>query len=332
MAEPLHVATTPALRRWAQAHGYSSELLARWASFYPDVAQLVAALEREPPRYLRLNPLVGEPRRTLELLQRKGFRLEPTGLQLAWRIAEAPFAPGATPEYLMGLYHLQDLSSQLAVEALEPAPGERVFDLAAAPGGKTIQIAQRMENTGSIHAFDPEPSRAQALRSNLARCGVLNAAVHVRKGQDTTALGLTADRVLLDAPCTGEGVIQRDPTRKRIQLDEYERCARDQAELLEAATRVLRPGGLLVYSTCTLAPEENELQVAHALETLPLKIEPLPPGVADLRPGGRPLTPGLTDVAGRRLSDAVALSRHTLPHLHDCLGFYLARFRRTEDT
>jgi NOL1/NOP2/sun family putative RNA methylase len=329
MVEPLRVPAPPSLRRWADAHGYSSEILARWDAFYPDVIGLVDALEAPARRYIRLNPLKGRPDETLARLRAKGFELEPTPLAEAWEIRKEAMTPGATDEYLQGRYQLQDLSTQLAVMALEPEPGQRVFDLAAAPGGKTIQIAQAMRNTGSVHAFEIDAERAQALRSNLGRCGVVNTAVHVRQGEDARLLG-TADRVLVDAPCTGEGVIQRDPTRKRGQLEEYARCAQDQRSLLAAASDALEPDGILVYSTCTLAPEENEFQVAQALEELPLRLEPLPPAVADLRPGGHPLMPGLTHVAGHDLGSEVQATVHTLPHLHGCLGFFLARFRKED--
>jgi NOL1/NOP2/sun family putative RNA methylase len=328
MIEPIQVQAPPSLRQWAQARGYSHEVLARWDRFYPDVLGLVRALDQPAPRYIRTNPLQGPPDETIARLEAKGFKVTAAALEGAWRIQEEPFALGATEEYLMGLYQIMDLSTQLAVPALEPAPGETVVDLAAAPGGKTIHLAQAMENRGAIFAFDPDPERSRALRSNLARCGVRNTAVFVRPGQDAAAMGPVADRVLLDAPCTGEGVIQRDPTRKRIQMQEYEQCAALQGDLLAAATQVLKPGGILLYATCTLAPEENELQVERARDELGMVPEPVPAWMDDLRFGKNALTPGLTSVADMTLDPSMALGRHCLPHLHGCLGFYFARMRK----
>jgi tRNA (cytosine40_48-C5)-methyltransferase len=203
-----------------------------------------------------------------------------------------------------------------------------VLDLAAAPVGKTIQIAQAMKNTGVIRAFDIDPTRSKAMRSNLGRCGVTNTIVHVAPGQDAARFEAWADRILLDAPCTGEGVIQRDPRRKRGSLTEYESCAKDQRELMDAAVKALKPGGVLVYSTCTLAPEENELQVQDALESHNLKLEPLPDPLAERAVGPQPLLAGLTRISQHELDPQIQLTRHALPHLNNCLGFYLARFRK----
>lgn len=331
MDEPIRVPPTPSMRRYAEQKGYSPEILARWNRFYDDVLGLVAAQERPPDTWIRMNPLAGDPDETLDRLERKGFRLTAGPLAQAWRVDEAPLSPGASHEYLLGRYQLQDLSTQLAVPALEPAPGERVLDLAAAPGGKTIQMAQAMDNEGVIHAFEIDPDRAQGLRSNLARCGVQNVVVHVRDGAGAVELPGTADRVLLDAPCTGEGVIRRDPTRKKGYLEEYAACARQQSALLRAGVEALRPGGVLVYATCTLAPEENEFQVNRALRDLPVRLEALPEAVSGLRLGGADLTPGLVDVDGHKLDPTLEQTAHTLPHRHGCLGFYLARLRKEDD-
>lgn len=324
----IRVPPTPALRRWSEASGFAPELVARWGEFYPDLSALLEAMKRPASTFLRLNPLRGAPSETERRLREKGFELAPSGVPGTLRVVQAPFSPGATHEYLMGRYILQDASSPLAPLALEPKPGELVGDLCAAPGGKTILLAGLMQDRGALYAFDANADRIQSLVSNLQRCGVTSAAVYAAPAEAAEGLGLQFDRLLLDAPCTGEGVVSRDPGRRRGQLQEYTACAQQQAELLTLAHRLLRPGGVLVYSTCTLAPEENEFQVQFALQELHFEMEPLPQAVASLKPGGHALVPGLTEVAGRSLDPRVATAVHVLPHLHGTLGFFVARLRK----
>lgn len=326
--EPVRVPPTPALRRWSDEHGFAPELVARWGEFYPDLGGLLAALARPSPTYLRVNGLRGDPEKTVEALHRKGFRLTRMPLPQSFRIDEAPFSAGATPEYLQGRYFLQDLSSQLAVSALEPKPGESIADLCAAPGGKTVAIADTMGDEGVIAAFEPDADRHQGLVSNLSRCGVAMAATYHRRAQDGEALSGRFDAVLLDAPCTGEGVIQRDPSRKLGQLQEYAACAKEQERLFETAAKLVRGGGRIVYSTCTLAPEENEAQVDAAIRDHGLVVEPLPAPLRNLRLEGKALVPGLTRAGPLRFDAAMERTAHALPHLHGCLGFYVARLRK----
>lgn len=327
-SEVIRVPPTPRLREWSEAHGFSPELVARWGEFYPDLLALLKALQSEPRVFVRLNPLRGDPERTAHRLRQKGFVLQSTPLPGVFDVQEQPFSIGATEEYLLGQYYIQDASSVVAPLALGARPGERVGDLCAAPGGKAIVLADLMQNHGALYCFDEDPGRVRALESNLARCGVRCAAVHAGPGEDAAQLGLAFDRLLIDAPCTGEGVVQRDPTRRRGHLGEYAACAARQASLLDAAHGLLRPGGTLVYSTCTLAPEENELQLQRLLDSGRFDLEPLPPAVARLRLGANALHPGLTRVAGRDLDPRLSRAAHLLPHLHGTLGFFVARLRR----
>lgn len=328
LTEPIRVPPTPALRRWSVERGFSPELVARWGEFYPDLQGLVEAMERKVPTFLRLNGLRGDPRETTNRMRAKGFTLEPGPLPGSVRLDGAPFSPGATTEYLLGRYFLQDLSSQLAPLALGAGPKDRVADLCAAPGGKTVAIADGMRNQGAIAAFEIDADRHQALVSNLARCGVVNCATWQKPAQAAAQLAAAFDAVLLDAPCTGEGVVARDPTRRQGQLQEYEACSREQEGLIDTAWRILRPGGVLVYATCTLAPEENELQVDAAVTSGRFRVEDLPRAVRDVRIGGQQLWPGLVAAGGRDLHPDLKRTAHALPHLHGTLGFYLARLRK----
>ena len=197
--------------------------------------------------------------------------------------------PGKHPYHAAGLYYVQDPSAMAPAEVLAPRPGEWVLDVAAAPGGKTTHLAALMQGQGLLVANDVQPKRVHEMTNNLDRWG----ATHIVVTQETPArlahrwAGLF-DRVLLDAPCSGEGMFRKDPAARRIWSPRHiQRCARLQRTLLRDAARLVRPGGWLVYSTCTFAPEENEGVLAHFLARHPeFTVEPIPS-----RPGfdrGRP--------------------------------------------
>ena len=168
--------------------------------------------------------------------------------------------PGASVAHAAGAFYLQEASAMASAAALDAKPGERILDLCAAPGGKSTQIAAAMGDRGLLVSNDPEPSRAQALAGNLERTGAANAVVTCAPPRRLADRWPEAfDAILVDAPCSGEGMFRRDPASR----DEWnpaapEGCARRQAEILDQAARMLRPGGRLVYSTCTFNEIENE--------------------------------------------------------------------------
>jgi NOL1/NOP2/sun family putative RNA methylase len=159
-----------------------------------------------------------------------------------------------------GLFYIQEPSAMCPVEVLKPLPGHRVLDLCAAPGGKTAQIAGHMENAGLIVANDASPSRSRALVKNLERMGVTNAVVTTEQPKKLAGrFPEFFDRILVDAPCSGEGMFRRDPDAvKAYTANKPEACAATQAEILSFAAKMLKPGGRLVYSTCTFNTTENE--------------------------------------------------------------------------
>lgn len=222
------------------------------------------SLERPRAVALRFNPLKGQ----IPALPFVGAPVpwEPMGFYY-----DPDARPGLHPYHEAGVYYLQEASAMAPVRLLDPQPGERVCDLCAAPGGKTTQIAGRMAGEGLLLCNEINPKRAKILSRNIERLGVANALVtneHPQRLADRYP-GFF-DRVLIDAPCSGEGMFRKeeaavtDWSQETVQM-----CARRQAEILDSGAALLRPGGRLVYSTCTFAPEENEQTVAAFLQRHP---------------------------------------------------------------
>lgn len=179
--------------------------------------------------------------------------------------------PGAGIAHAAGAFYLQEASAMVSVAILKPIPGERILDLCAAPGGKTTQIAAALKGEGLLISNEPEPGRAKVLASNLERMGVRNAAV-VNAYPDALAKRWAGyfDAVLCDAPCSGEGMFRRDPdSRTEWNPASPAGCAKRQAEILDRAAELVRPGGRLVYSTCTFNRNENEESILNFLDRHP---------------------------------------------------------------
>ncbi|MCD6106375.1 MAG: RsmB/NOP family class I SAM-dependent RNA methyltransferase [Thermoplasmata archaeon] len=174
--------------------------------------------------------------------------------------------PGKLPHHALGLYYLQEHSAMFPVVVLDPRPGERILDMTAAPGGKATQIAEHIGNLGTVVAVERSRRRIKALRANVDRMGAVS--VMVVQG-DARSLGFREafDRVLLDPPCSSESSLRKDPwTLPSVRRNDPETLSRLQRSLVRAAWRYLRPGGTLVYSTCTFDPRENEGVVSYAVE------------------------------------------------------------------
>ncbi len=179
--------------------------------------------------------------------------------------------PGLHPYHEAGVYYLQEASAMSAVALLDPQPGERVCDLCAAPGGKTTQIAGRMMGQGLLLCNEINSKRAQVLSRNIERMGVANAFVtNEHPARLAEKYKGMFHRVLIDAPCSGEGMFRKEEAAVTDWSQQtVEMCARRQAEILHSGAALLGPGGRLVYSTCTFAPEENEQTIANFLKEHP---------------------------------------------------------------
>lgn len=302
----------------ASKYGYDNWLVGRFLEYVPDIEKFLAKMEMPPAQYIRVNTLKTNRDELEDRLESKGFVLKRTTLYEVLAVEKAPISTGATTEYLLGHYYIQDLSSCMAVEALDVQKNHAVLDIAAAPGGKTTFIAQKMENSGSIMALEPNGKRARSMSFNLARCGVYNTCIFKMDGMDAEKLGMKFDRVLLDAPCSCEGVIARDLARKTSHKpQDVDYCSNRQEKLVATAARMVRPGGILLYSTCSFAPEENEMVVDNLLRRFPnITLEPFGHG-----------SEGLTEFGDIKFDSQLRNARRLYPHIHDTTGFFIARLR-----
>jgi len=257
----------------AKKYGYTPQLIARFRIILgQELKSFIESLEKYNRKFIRVNTLKISPENLIEKLEKQGFKFRQTFLDYAFEILYEPYSISSSKEYLLGYFYIQDLSSMIPPLLLNPEPGELILDLAAAPGGKTTHIAQITNEKTKIIAVDISRERMSAMRSNINRLGIKNVLLIRGDGRKIVKYNVKFDKILLDAPCTGEGVIPRDPERKRIKLQEYKSRVSLQRDLLKAAWQVLKPGGILVYSTCTYAPEENEHNIVFAVEDLGMEL------------------------------------------------------------
>jgi NOL1/NOP2/sun family putative RNA methylase len=190
--------------------------------------------------------------------------------------------------------------------------------MCAAPGSKTTQLAQLMKNSGVIVALDVKNDRLRVLRNNLERCGVENVLTYSKDARYVSDLGIKFDKVLLDAPCSGNFVIENDWFIKR-ELEGVVECSVVQKSLLKSALSVLKPGGVLVYSTCSLEPEEDELVIDWLLSNFKVELEEI-----SLKIGSE----GLVKVEKQVLSSELSKTRRFWPNLSKTQGFFVAKIRK----
>ncbi len=269
---------------------------------------------------IRINTLKVDEEEMVGRLRKEKVKLE----RIPWLrhayYTDAKFSVGSTPEYLMGYYYIQEAASQFPVNVLDPKKDESVLDMSAAPGGKTTQIAQWMGNEGKIIALDIGTHRLTSLRNNLERLGVRNVAVYQKDARYADDLGLMFDKILLDAPCSGNYVWEEEFFGIKT-VDGFLDRQNLQKELLRAALKVLKKDGVLVYSTCSLEPEEDELVIEWMLSKYDnVKLESID---ADIGDGG------LTEVFGTKLNPEIAKCKRFWPNKTGTQGFFVAKIRKT---
>ncbi|MBR43911.1 MAG: hypothetical protein CME18_05805 [Gemmatimonadetes bacterium] len=260
----------------------------------------------------------------IERLRAHGFEMEPVnGVPGFHRVKEGPGPLSATREHWLGLLYVQQASTGVAAPAIAPEPGEHVLDLCSAPGGKTLHMAELMEDSGCLVASEVSEPRIRGLLGNVYRLGNSNIMVTAGDGRDFP-VGATFDRVLVDAPCSGEGTLRRGGGRAPNQSMSFlSYVTKAQRALLERAVKVTRPGGVILYVTCTFAPEENEAVVTEALRRLPVELEPLALPIDH--------APGLTHFEGVRFDPRLEGAARIYPHHLDSGGLFMARFRKLDD-
>jgi len=289
-----------------------------------EASRLEAAIISAPPTAIRFNPLKGQPEEMANRMSReKGWELNPVPFCAdGYTIKKTPLPPGRTLESRLGYFYIQDAASMLPVELFETS-GEGtslILDLTASPGGKTTHLASRFRDRGLIIANDGTASRIPALTSTLKSWGAVNSAVTNIPGEK---FGLwfpdTFDYVLLDAPCSMENLHPGDRDKREIKAAERGRLAGRQTQLLLSALAACKPGGQVVYSTCTLAPEEDEGVLDAVLRQNGNAVSLT---AAGLRIGVD--APGLTAAFGQTYLPETAKSLRLWPHRLGTSGFFSA--------
>ncbi len=244
-------------------HSHPKFLVERWVkSFGIEQTEDVCRIDNiPPPLFVRANTLKVSRDELIERLKGEGVVAEPVEENpFGLRLGDCPVPP-ALPSFREGLFYVQDVSAMKVMRCLKPQQHENVLDICAAPGGKTTFIAQQMQKHGSIVACDSDPARTAKIEENLRRLGISNVTVVTCDAVELAARypGSPFDRVLLDAPCSNTGVLRRRvEARWRLSEDDFERLARLQRQLLDAAARMVKADGVLVYSTCSIDPAENQ--------------------------------------------------------------------------
>lgn len=297
----------------------------RYAALVPDHEELIQALLRPLPESLWSHPARLDRSALMELLRADGFAPEAMPWCEAGIRLPAGSRPGRHWGFLAGLFQVQEEVSMLPVTLLDPQPGERVLDLCAAPGNKTAQIAVAMANRGTVMGNDPKKGRLAALRQTVKRLGLLNTVITAQDGQSIGARAGSFDRVLVDAPCTCEGTFRKVTQPNDPDTTFRERQAATQVRLLERAVQLTRPGGRIVYATCTLAPEENEAVVDTVLQRLGSELRLVPARVPGFQ--GRA---GVTRWQGRTFDQALTGAMRVWPQDNDTGGFFVAVLERDE--
>ncbi|WP_141732317.1 RsmB/NOP family class I SAM-dependent RNA methyltransferase [Oligoflexus tunisiensis] len=290
----------------------------RYRDICPDWPAFVASLEKPLPTTLWVNTRAIPSAALLDLMPWPQESVQPLSWRPdAFRVPEAS-RPGTQPEYLAGFYHLQEEVSMIPPLLLDPQPGERVLDLCAAPGNKTMQIALAMQNQGTVVGHDWNFNRLRILRSHSQRLGLSIISTALGNGAHFKGADGFFDRVLVDAPCSCEGTVRKNP---RIMYHQQQPGALlyngIQLAILQRAVEACRPGGRIVYSTCTFRPEENEVVIDRILKAHP-DLDVLPVVVPGLNHSS-----GLTAFEQETFDPRVARALRIWPHQNDSGGFFI---------
>ncbi|MCB0833757.1 MAG: RsmB/NOP family class I SAM-dependent RNA methyltransferase [Bacteroidetes bacterium] len=254
---------------------FSKELADYLSSISPQTLEsFEKGLAIEKRTSVRVNTLKSAPEKIRKTLEAAGFKVQPLEFYRdAWRIEEEPTLISKTLEHFLGLIYIQGVASMMPPLVLNPTSTDLVLDISAAPGSKTTQLAQMMGNKGCLVANDWDGKRIKTLSHNLDRMGIINAAmVHMPGERIGTILPEVFDKVLVDAPCSALGVIHKAPEAVE-NLKFVQKYAFIQEQLLISALKAVKTGGKVVYSTCTVSPDENEKLIEKMLHKYPIELE-----------------------------------------------------------
>ena len=269
----------------------------------------------QPRQAIRINVTNSKGKNLEERLQTIGVQLEKVPFLETGYWVRSKVSVGATAEYLLGFYSIQEAAAQIPATLFTDFKGKTVLDACAAPGGKTVHLADLMGNTGALVALDVKKRRLAALSNHLERCHVSKTIVYNLDARQASRLKLKFDRILLDAPCSGNFAADKYWFKHRTIAD-VERNARLQRDILAEAVACLSSDGEIVYSTCSMEPEENEVNMDWAIKHLNLQIE-------EVDCYGKK---GLTEVFGSRLDVSVERCRRIWPA--ETQGFFVCKLKK----
>jgi ribosomal RNA methyltransferase Nop2 len=297
--------------------------------FPTEIIEFLQANDDERPMTIRTNTLKTRRRDLAQALIARGVNVDLIEWSKVGLIVYDSQVPiGATPEYLAGHYMLQGASSLLPVMALAPQENEKILDMSSAPGGKTTYIAQLMKNTGVLFANDSNETRAKAITGNVHRMGIQNCIISCVDGRKLPKIISGLDRVLLDAPCSGTGVISKDKAVKVNKDDkDVQRCSHLQRELLLAAVDCCdaksATGGYIVYSTCSVLVEENECVIDSILRKRCVRIVPTGLSFGE---------EGFVNFKQHHFHPTMKLARRFYPHKLNVDGFFVCKLKKYSNT
>ncbi|MBS7615992.1 RsmB/NOP family class I SAM-dependent RNA methyltransferase [Candidatus Bathyarchaeota archaeon] len=278
-----------------------------------EAINLLEANLKTPPTYIRLNTIKAGENEILEKLAEEGVKLEKVeGLQYAYKVLGTRLPLTRVGGFHEGLFYIQDKASCFAAEAANPKPGMVLLDVCAAPGAKTSYLAQLMQNRGVVYSFDYSKRRMNVWKNEVTRMGIEIAEPIIADVCNPLPINVKADVVVLDPPCTSTGAFARLPSAKwRITQRSIEKMAEIQWRMLENCVEKVKPGGTLIYSTCSLTVEENEMLIERFLKWNPeFRLAEITPKI------------GLPGLRG------MDKCQRLYPHIHECNGFFIAKLLR----
>ena len=279
-----------------------------------EAVKLLRGNMKPPPTYLRVNTLRGDEEDILNELSKEGIELEEVvGLRFLYKLVKAKVPLVRTDAYKSGLFHIQDKSSCLCVDIADAKPRNLVLDICAAPGSKTSYLAQLMKNRGRIHSVDYSTRRMGVWKKEMNRLGVKIAEPLIGDARQPLPLNMKADIAVLDPPCTGTGIFARTPLAKwRTSPDTIHVLSKVQWSMLENLCELIKPGGSIIYSTCSITLEENEFLIERFLKLHP-----------DFKLAKARKSIGLPGFRG------LVSCQRLYPHIHESNGFFVAKLVRS---